>query len=120
MYGRIAAHKMLHCSKTAWNAPKLGAGRMNESPGLVCIPLPSPFLSAVGERGGRAALGSQSVLERHTADKRWPGASLALAWQSMGSAPGLPGDQLFCAPGSTLCAASPQKADFHKESFSIQ
>lgn len=93
---------------------------MNESPGLVCIPLPSPFLSAVGERGGRAALGSQSVLESHEADKRRPGASLALAWQITGSALRLPGNRLCCAAGSTLRAASPQKADFHKESFSIQ
>lgn len=26
VYGWIAAHKMLRCSKTAWNAPKPGAG----------------------------------------------------------------------------------------------
>lgn len=119
MYGWIAAHKMLHCSKTAWNVPKLGAGRMNESSSLVCIPLLSPFLFCIGEQGGQAALGSWSVLESHEADKRRLGALLALAWQSTWSTLAVPGDRLHWATGATLCAASLKRLIFARSGFSI-
>jgi len=67
---------------------------MNESSSLVRIPLPSPLLPPAGERGGRAALGSRSVLGSHEADERWLGA--LLAWQSTRRVLAVPGDPLRC------------------------
>lgn len=81
---------------------------MNESSVLVCIPLPSPFLSPVGEWGGQAVPGSQSVLESQEAEKHWPGALLALAWQSTWSILPAPGDPLRCAAGATPCSIPPK------------
>lgn len=94
---------------------------MNESPGLVCIPLPSPFLSAVGERGGRAGSPGLSVCLGKTRGRQALAGSISgTGLAEHGERPGIAsGPALLCPRFHPLCGI-PQKADFHKESFSIQ